>query len=127
MTNNIWHAPDESPKEPKRKSYIYLLVNDNLNHYYILYWFKKPCHGWAYEVNERHIERWAYLDDLLALESKLEKAIQALKVAKEKIQILGEWDGDITGVGPNSGAVPIDNYDYSQMALKEIKTIIRRI
>ena len=67
MSKDIWHTGKEIPDEDR-----YIVVKNYAGLY---------SAGSEFEYNLDGVEKWAYFDDLLALESDLERTRKALEIA----------------------------------------------
>lgn len=86
MSNNIWHTDINKLTDD---GIVFIARGDELG--YGMYDPETNCikNFITYEFYELdEIDSYCYLHDLLMLESKLKKAIQALKLAKEKFEFI---------------------------------------
>ena len=74
MSKSIWHTADERPKEER-----YYLEEYKKFSYEIGYLVNKQ-YGNVNTIDDLTTKKWCYLDDLLALETELERTRKALDV-----------------------------------------------
>ena len=82
MSKDIWHTKDEIPRQESRvvwKSGNVICGGRFDTHY------KCFCGPASQFVDLKTVSRWAYIDDLLALETELERTRKALDVATKCI------------------------------------------
>lgn len=72
MSKDIWHTGKEIPDEDR-----YIVVKNYAGLY---------SAGSEFEYNLDGVEKWAYFDDLLALETELERTRKALEIAKDALK-----------------------------------------
>ena len=83
MSKDIWHKADETPKSERYFIEHYKVVaGDKV---YWKYGLFKGVSNYDYPFDQ-DTARWCYLDDLLALETDLERTRKALDVAKERLK-----------------------------------------
>lgn len=71
---SIWHSADELPPED---SYVVVKLTSG------------KCEvGFEFEYDFDHIENWAFFDDLLALETELDRIRKALEIAVDALKRL---------------------------------------
>lgn len=90
--NSIWHTAAETPKAERYFIEHYkVVVGDKV---YWKYGLFKGVSDYNYPFDQ-DTARWCYLDDLLALETELERHTQALDVAVDALKIysskVGNW------------------------------------
>lgn len=116
MSKDIWHSALEIPLFDDAVVFI-----DDLNNWHTGYTQRDndgiTDHDSGEIYTEENVLRWAYIKDLLALETDLERTRKALDVALCSLQDIAESNGDfITG-----DSTPLDEHEYADMMLKEIK------
>ena len=72
MSKDIWHTGKEIPDEDR-----YIVVKNYAGLY---------SAGSEFEYDIDHVEKWAYFDDLLALETELERTRKVLDVAVDALK-----------------------------------------
>jgi hypothetical protein len=72
MSKNIWHTGKEIPDEDQ-----YIVVKNNMGLYTV---------SSEFEYDLDRVEKWAYFDDFLALETELERTRKALDVAVDALK-----------------------------------------
>lgn len=72
MSKDIWHTQKETPEEDR------LIVVENYSGFISV--------GSEFEYDLDRVRKWAYFDDLLALETELERTRKALVVATERLE-----------------------------------------
>ena len=97
MSKDIWHTVDKTPEEDR----IIVVKSKRTGEYLV---------GSEFEFILENFTKWAYFDDLLALETELERTRKALDRAKWWLKEIVE----------NHRYTPIST---AEMALKEIKAI----
>ena len=78
MSKDIWHTGKEIPDEDR-----YIVVKNYAGLY---------SAGSEFEYNLDGVEKWAYFDDLLALETDLGRTRKALDVAVDALKSI-DWCG----------------------------------
>lgn len=82
MSKNIWHTAAETPKAERYFIEHYkVVVGDKV---YWKYGLFKGVSDYDYPFDQ-DTARWCYLDDLLALETELDRTRKALDVAKDTL------------------------------------------
>lgn len=107
MSKDIWHTKDEIPRQESRvvwKSGNVVCGGRFDTHY------KCFCGPASQFVDLKKVSRWAYIDDLLALETELDRTRKALDKARW-------WLNEIV---KNHRFTPIST---AEMALKEITAL----
>ena len=74
MSNSIWHKPDQKPDV--YKPYTFMVVYEAHDEAELMLSTQYEAY-----TADRYINRWCYLDDMLALEGELERTRKALDVA----------------------------------------------
>ena len=95
MSKDIWHTGKEIPDEDQ-----YVVVKNNMGLYTI---------GSEFEYDLDCVEKWAYFDDFLALETELERTRKALEVAVDALNT-------VTATPLNSRVI----HDVANKALEQI-------
>ena len=85
MSKDIWHTKDEIPKQESRVLWKSgnIICGGIFDTYY-----KCFCGPASQFVDLRTVSRWAYIDDLLALENELDRTRKALKIASDCMKIM---------------------------------------
>lgn len=96
MSKDIWHTGKEIPDEDQ-----YVVVKNNMGLYTV---------SSEFEYDFDRVEKWAYLDDLLALETELERTRKAL-----------EFITRISGGGMSYQDMFLDAHEVAKFALGQIK------
>lgn len=83
MSKNIWHTKDEIPRQESRVLWKSgnLVYGGRFDTHY-----KCFCGPASQFVYLKTVSRWAYIDDLIALETELDCTRKALDVAKERLK-----------------------------------------
>lgn len=78
MSKDIWHTKDEIPRQESRVLWKSgnAVCGGRFDTYY-----KCFCGPASQFVDLKSVSRWAYVDDLLALETELERTRKALELA----------------------------------------------
>lgn len=79
--NDIWHTPPEQP-DPF-KSWNILVVYEANDRKEMMY-----STQFLHATDGMYVNRWCYLDDLLALETELDRTRKALKMALKELKQL---------------------------------------
>jgi hypothetical protein len=85
MSKDIWHTRKEIPDEDQ-----YIVVKNNMGLYTV---------SSEFEYDLDRVEKWAYFDDFLALETELERTRKALDVAKKWLMKIGYLNMSEHGLG----------------------------
>ena len=102
MSKDIWHTGKEIPDEDR-----YIVVKNYAGLY---------SAGSEFEYNLDGVEKWAYFDDLLALETDLDRTRKALKLALDwlgQVATLEKCDDDLCR-------------EFTKRKLAEIKTALEQ-
>lgn len=73
MSKSIWHTPDEIPEEDR----VIVVKSKRTGEYLV---------GSEFEFILDNFTKWAYFDDLLALETELDRTRKALDVAVDALK-----------------------------------------
>lgn len=84
MSKDIWHTKDEIPRQESRVVWKSgnVICGGRFDTYY-----KCFCGPASQFIDLKRVSRWAYLDDLLALEAELERTHKALDVKEKQVEI----------------------------------------
>lgn len=87
MSKDIWHTKDEIPRQESRVLWKSgnAVCGGRFDTYY-----KCFCGPASQFVDLKSVSRWVYIDDLLALETELERTRKALDVAKDTFNWIDE-------------------------------------
>ena len=103
MSKSIWHTPDEIPEEDR----VIVVKSKRTGEYLV---------GSEFEFVLDNFTKWAYFDDLLALETELERTRNALDVALDwlgQVATLEKCDDDLCR-------------EFTKRKLAEIKTALEQ-
>ena len=78
MSKSIWHTPDEIPEEDR----VIVVKSKRTGEYLV---------GSEFEFVLDNFTKWAYFDDLLALETELERTRKALDVAVDALKTVRRY------------------------------------
>jgi hypothetical protein len=81
MSKSIWHTADKTPEEDR----VIVVKSKRTGEYLV---------GSEFEFILDHFTKWAYFDDLLALETELKHTRKALDVAVDAIKNATEYLGN---------------------------------
>ena len=76
----IWHTVDKTPEEDR----VIVVKSKRTGEYLV---------GSEFEFILENFTKWAYFDDLLALETELERTRRALDVAKNGLEYIFGYEG----------------------------------
>ena len=81
MSKNIWHTKDEIPRQESRVIWKSgnVVCGGRFDTYY-----KCFCGPASQFVDLRTVSRWAYIDDLFALDNELDRTRKALEIIKKE-------------------------------------------
>ena len=85
MSKSIWHTADETPEQ---ESLVVWEFGDKFHAGRFDTHYKSFCGPATLFTDLRKVKRWAKVDDLLALETELERTRKALDVARKALQEL---------------------------------------
>ena len=93
MSKDIWHTKDEIPKQESRVLWKSgnIICGGIFDTYY-----KCFCGPASQFVDLRTVSRWAYIDDLLALENELDRTRKALDYAIDVIQTVAKMSDKLS-------------------------------
>ena len=121
MSKDIWHKADITPdpcrilicKTNKGQNYTAIIPSSQEWNTMILPEF----YNLGDIDNAERIEQYAYLDDLLALETELERTRKALDVAKDRLDTVRQYYRGTAVIGPN------DIAKYCDRAIEQITAL----
>lgn len=82
MTKSIWHTPDEIPEEDR----VIVVKSKRTGEYLV---------GSEFEFILDNFTKWAYFDDLLALETELDRTRKALEIAVDALGVISQITNQI--------------------------------
>lgn len=91
MSKNIWHTKDEIPRQESRVLWKSgnAVCGGRFDTYY-----KCFCGPASQFVDLKSVSRWVYIDDLLALETELERTRKALEIAVSQLKKTSDYIED---------------------------------
>lgn len=104
MSKSIWHTQKETPEDDR------LIVVENYSGFISV--------GSEFEYDLDRVRKWAYFDDLLALEAELDRTRKALGIAVDALKVYANpenWDFE--------HFYSLKTYDIAKEALDQIKAL----